>query len=143
MSRKGFSHGTKYQEEESILMHLTVTGRCYAHCEGCINTEVTADCQTPRNEVDVLDDADPDRDTKIINLLAERHPDAIITICFYGGEPFIAVDKMKKIWEILRTADKQKRFRYLVYTNGEMIADALQKFPEFMKDIWVYSISID
>jgi radical SAM protein with 4Fe4S-binding SPASM domain len=143
MPATGLEKDSAYQEEESILMHLTVTGRCYAQCEGCINTEVTADDQSPRNAVDAFGETDPERDTKIIHLLAERHPESIITICFYGGEPFLALDKMMKTWEIFKTEDKQNRFRYLVYTNGEMIAAALQKFPVFMKDIWVYSISID
>jgi radical SAM protein with 4Fe4S-binding SPASM domain len=143
MPKSALSPDNTYQEEDSVLMHLTVTGRCYAQCVGCINTEVTMGCPEPRNTVEAFDEAEPDRDTKILSLLAENHPDSVITVCFYGGEPFLALETMEKVWEIFKSTDRHNRFRFLVYTNGELLTKGMEKTPEFMKDIWVYSISID
>lgn len=133
----------KYEEDESILMHLTVTGRCYARCVGCINSAITLGCESQRNSVEAFQETEPERDTKIIDFLAKRHPDKPITVCFYGGEPFLELDKMQKAWKILSSRDRERRYRFLVYTNGELLIDALRMCPEFMKDIWVFSVSID
>lgn len=133
----------RYQEDGRLLIHLTVTGRCYARCEGCINSSITHECSDRRDMVSVFEDTDPERDVRIIKRLAERHPERIITICFYGGEPFLATDKMAKVWQLLREDERSSRFQFLVYTNGEMIEEAFEAYPEFMKDIWTYSVSID
>jgi len=143
MSKDPFLPDENYLEDESILMHLTVTGRCYAQCIGCINSAITMRCDSPRNTLETFQETEPERDTKIIEFLAKRHPDKPITVCFYGGEPFLALDKMQKVWKILKAYDEEKKFRFLVYTNGELLIDALRLYPEFMKDIWVFSVSID
>jgi len=44
----------------------------------------------PRNTLEIFQETEPERDTKIIELLSKRHPDKPITVCFYGGEPFLA-----------------------------------------------------
>lgn len=132
-----------YEADDSIMIHLTVTGRCYAHCQGCVNSAVTLGCDDPRDTVVTSQETEPERDTAIIKELANRHPEQGITVCLYGGEPFLAMDKMEKVWRILRESDDAERFRFMVYTNGELLIDALNLYPEFMRDIWLYSISID
>lgn len=66
-----------------------------------------------------------------------------ITVCFYGGEPFLASGKMERTWRILKESDAANRFRFMVYTSGELLSNALNFYPEFMKSMWLYSISID
>jgi radical SAM protein with 4Fe4S-binding SPASM domain len=132
-----------YQEDGRLLIHLTVTGRCNARCEGCINSSITHDCSDRMDVVSAFEETDPERDTEIIKRLAERHPERIITICFYGGEPFLATDKMVRVWQLIREGERSKRFQFLVYTNGEKIEEAFETYPEFMRDIWTYSVSID
>jgi len=132
-----------YKSDDNILIHLTVTGRCYARCVGCVNVSVTMGSDGPRNSLEPFQEAEPRRDAAIIRLLASRHPAKTITVCFYGGEPFLAADKMVEVWEILKSSEESERFRFLVYTNGELLADALKLYPEFMRDMWVYSVSID
>jgi len=132
-----------YETDESIMIHLTITGRCYAQCKGCVNSAITLGSDLPRNAIVSSQEVEPERDTTIIKELADRHCDQSITVCFYGGEPFLALDKMKKTWEILKESEAADRFRFLVYTNGELLSDALNLYPEFMKEMWVYSVSID
>lgn len=28
-----------YEADDSIMIHLTITGRCYAQCKGCVNSK--------------------------------------------------------------------------------------------------------
>ncbi len=132
-----------YQEDGRLLIHLTVTGRCYARCEGCINSALTKGCSDLRDSVVTFEETNPERDTILIQRLADRHPGRIITICFYGGEPFLATAKMVRVWQLLRESTDSNKFQFFVYTSGEKIEEAFQSYPDFMKDIWTYSISID
>ena len=132
-----------YETDESIMIHLTITGRCYARCKGCVNSAITMGSDRPRNAIVSSQEVEPERDTAIIRELVGRHRDQSITICFYGGEPFLAVDKMERTWRILKESEASDRFRFLVYTNGELLSDALYIYPEFMKEMWLYSVSID
>lgn len=132
-----------YEADDGIMIHLTITGRCYARCKGCVNSAVTLGCDDPRDTVVSSQETEPERDAAIIKKLADRHSDQKITVCLYGGEPFLAVSKMEKVWRILKESDAAERFRFMVYTNGEFLIDALNLYPEFMKNMWLYSISID
>ncbi len=132
-----------YETDENLMIHLTITGRCYARCKGCVNSAITMGSDRPRNAIVSSQEVEPDRDTAIIRELANRHRDQSITICFYGGEPFLAADKMERTWRILKESEAADRFRFLVYTNGELLSDALNIYPEFMKEMWLYSVSID
>ena len=132
-----------YEVDESIMIHLTVTGRCYANCKGCINSSITAASAEPRNTLLAFQETEPKRDAAIISGLASRYGQQTITVCFYGGEPFLAADKMERVWRILKELEEQNEFRFMVYTNGEFLIEALELYPEFMKCIWLYSISID
>jgi radical SAM protein with 4Fe4S-binding SPASM domain len=142
--RSGFPlSDDRTRPDESILIHLTITGRCYARCKGCINSAVTMGSDEPRNSIITFHETEPERDAAIIEELAGRHPAQTITVCFYGGEPFLASGKMERTWRILKESDGAYRFRFMVYTNGELLSNALDLYPEFMKNMWLYSISID
>ena len=142
------SNGDPLSEEnilhnDDIMIHLTITGRCFAQCKGCVNSAITMGIDNPRNTVTTSQDAEPERDAFIIQELASLHPDQRITVCFYGGEPFLMPEKMERTWRILKESEEPGRYRFMVYTNGELLIDTLASYPEFMKDMWLYSVSID
>jgi len=143
MVKKDQELNAAIDEDKSIMIHLTVTGRCYAQCEGCINSAITMGSLQPRNSIITFQETEPERDSKIILELAARHPGQIITVCFYGGEPFLAVEKMVKAWKILEESKGKNDLRYTIYTNGELLSGSLKHYPEFMQDMWIYSVSID
>jgi radical SAM protein with 4Fe4S-binding SPASM domain len=130
-------------QNDDIMIHLTITGRCFAQCKGCVNSAITMGSDNPRNTVTTSQDAEPERDAFIIQELASLHPDQRITVCFYGGEPFLMPEKMERTWRILKESEEPGRYRFMVYTNGELLVDTLASNPEFMKDMWLYSVSID
>ena len=143
MSAVGLQSGEDFTESEDIIIHLTVTGRCYARCEGCINSAITFASDEPRNVTMAHLESDPERDAALIIQLARRHPDCRLTLAFYGGEPFLAADKMEEIRLILSESELKRRVRYMVYTNGELLIRALFQYPTLMSNMWLYSVSID
>jgi len=132
-----------FDEDESIMIHLTVTGRCYAQCQGCINSAITMGILEPRSSLITFQESEPERDSVIILDLVKRHPNVIVTVCFYGGEPFLAADNMEKAWRNLKESKAGNMIRFMVYTNGELLIEAMNRYPEFVRNMWLYSISVD
>jgi radical SAM protein with 4Fe4S-binding SPASM domain len=133
----------RFKEDRTLIIHLTVTGRCNARCKGCINSAITVGSPAPRDSLVTFEDTRPDRDLRIIRKIVRRYPRRPIGLCFYGGEPFLAADKMVEVWARLRRSAFRKRIRFMVYTNGEFMTDAIARAPDFMRDVWLYSVSID
>ena len=137
------SFSPSIREEQSTIIHLTVTGRCYAKCKGCINSAFTLDGEQQRQLLPALQECDPERDSAIILDLAKSIPGTQVTVCFYGGEPFLAIEKMDSVRKILSGSPSSNHFRYMVYTNGELIEEGLRTHLELMESMWLYSVSID
>ena len=134
---------SKYTETDGTIIHLTVTGRCYARCQGCVNSAITLGCSQPRNSVVMCEDTVPERDAEIIHQLLEESSSPPVTICFYGGEPFLAVEKMAQLRRLITEKENSSRIRYMVYTNGELLADAVRLYPQLIGQMWLFSVSID
>ena len=130
-------------EDDNMFIHLTVTGRCYACCKDCINRTITFASSISPDALNNFYEAEPERDAALILKLARRHPDRAITVCFYGGEPFLAPEKMEQVRIILGGSEVRDRVRYLVYTNGELLIEAGERFPELLENLWLYAVSID
>ncbi|MFQ6108761.1 MAG: 4Fe-4S cluster-binding domain-containing protein [Candidatus Aminicenantales bacterium] len=143
MPTKPLWEGDDYKNEEIQIIHLTITGQCYARCMDCVNSAVTLGSDDPRDTVITAEESVPQRDATIIKKLAALHPDRMFTVCFYGGEPFLRLELMEEVWSILARSDESERFRFMVITNGELLEDAMTRYPEFMRDIWLYAVSID
>jgi len=130
-------------EKNPFYIHLSVTGRCYARCQGCVNSHVTALFEGDRKDFIPIADTRPERDAAcILNLARETGPGPII-VCFYGGEPFLATEKMDRVYQLLNQSELASRFKYMVYTTGELLKSALADFPELICNIWLYAVSID
>ncbi len=126
------------QEDKGTIFHVTVTGRCNARCKGCINVSLT--CQG-RAETLELFEADPVRESRAISVLAQKAPRPI-TVAFYGGEPFLAPEKMDLMRRLLRKS-LGPDVRFMVYTNGMLLDQAIARHPDLIQDLWLVSFSID
>ena len=143
MSNGSCNAAKGYAEEHSTIIHLTITARCYAKCQGCINSAVTfADYQLI-NRTSAFQECIPERDASIILNLTGQTPEKQVTICFYGGEPFLETGKMERVRKLLSESPSDKRFRFMVYTNGELLEQAIESHPQLVQSIWLYSVSID
>jgi len=130
-----------FKENDDIIINLTVTPRCYARCKGCINSSLTF-CGDDKLSLSDLE-SDPERDSALVVKIAEKHLHKNVTVCFYGGEPFLDPGKMNRVRLLLEKSEICGRVRYMVYTTGEFIAEAIDKYPDLVQNIWLYSVSID
>jgi uncharacterized protein len=137
------NQGYTFQEKDDIIINLTLTGQCYARCEGCINKGITFASDKPRPISMKHLESDPERDAALIIKMAGQYPGRKVVLAFYGGEPFLAVDKMEKIRLLLDDSRLKDGITYMVYTNGELLGQALDRFPDLVQAIWLYSVSID
>lgn len=133
----------RFKEDQTLIIHLTVTGRCNARCKGCINSAITLGNPAPRDSLVTFEDTRPGRDLRIIRRIAARHPRKRIGLCFYGGEPFLAAEKMVDVWRRVKGSALGKRTRYMVYTNAARVRESIARYPAFIRDIWLFSVSID
>jgi len=131
------------REENLFYIHLSITGKCYARCRGCVNSHVTAFFEGDRKDFVPIADTRPERDAACILNLTKVYGPGRIIVCFYGGEPFLAAAKMDRVYQILNRSAQGSRFKFMVYTSGELLESAMGRFPELLSAIWLYAVSID
>ena len=130
-------------EDDTLFIHLGITGKCYARCKGCINASFTKENGKSREALVPFSDTIPDRDARCILRLLERDGGTTATVCFYGGEPLLAVDKMGEVWNVLQRECGSKKIRAMIYTNGELLPQAIERQPALIRDTWLFAVSID
>ena len=143
IEKKGVNGAFWYQEYEPTSIHLTITGRCYARCKGCINAAITTPCSQSRAETAPIADAEPARDARaIVNLLRE-HPEKDGVVCFYGGEPLLAPEAISEVMDRIAAAAPAQKVRYMLYTNGDLLEKTVARYPDLIERLWLISVSID
>jgi radical SAM protein with 4Fe4S-binding SPASM domain len=130
-----------FTEENPYYFHLSVTSKCNARCSGCINS-----CVTNQDSGTLpFSDAEPERDARAIhNMITAVAADTAV-ICLYGGEPLMVPEKLNAFIETLDALHKKNGppLRYMLYTNGQLLARAVSCIPKTLQKIWLYSVSID
>lgn len=132
----------RYRERRPYCVHLSVTGRCNARCTGCVNTSITFR-NSPDSPRSPHNDTQPERDATAILKLLQTRKEREIILAFYGGEPFLLPEKMQAIVTILASRRHPFRFRYMVYSNGQLLGRAMETHRSLFSHIWLYAISID
>ncbi len=124
---------------QPVIFHLTVTGRCQARCEGCINA-----LSFGRRE-DFADSWEcvPERDARALCELLKKTDGRPAVVAFYGGEPLLAAEKMEAVRRKLRALLNGRPLRFMLYTNGELLSRTLKRHPDLLRDLWLISVSID
>jgi len=132
----------RFVELRPYCVHLSITGRCNARCEGCVNTSVTFSGEDSLR-ISKSYDTWPERDARAIVKLLEPLGEQEVVVSFYGGEPLLAPDKVKKVIEALSSQTLPGHCRYMLYTNGQLLDRAIDRYPDLASDIWLWSVSID
>jgi len=134
----------RYTEILPLYIHLSVTGRCQARCQGCINIAFNSSASDSDSRGSApFKDTDPERDGHCIVNLIKENPKETVTVCLYGGEPLLAPDKMQTLIKNINEEGLSNEVRYMLYTNGELLEQCSRTHPEMMNNIWLYSVSID
>jgi len=131
-----------YPERDDVIIHLTVTGRCNARCEGCINTALEAGCRD-RGQVVTEFESEPSRDAGIIERIARTCGDRQIMVALYGGEPLLEPDRILQLMHSLGNSPISTRVGYMVYTNGQLLLQTLRSHPALLKPVELLTVSVD
>lgn len=113
---------------------LTLTANCNLSCVYCYETH-------KRNSMSF------DTEKKILDSeFTELKSDDYMTIDFFGGEPFLEFELIKKIVEYVQEQDRNGRFlpkcRFCATTNGTLIHGEIKKFLEAHKNFYL-GLSLD
>ncbi|MEO0162234.1 MAG: 4Fe-4S cluster-binding domain-containing protein [candidate division WOR-3 bacterium] len=128
-----------FKENKDLIINIFVTGKCNAQCRECINQTITQNSGLKVEELEI----NIERDLKIIEEILRRNTDMPATICFYGGEPLLEPHRFVPIIGNLRKSEDNTRVKFMVYTNGEFLAQFFKEYPEIARNIWMYAVSID
>lgn len=131
-----------HREVDDVIIHLTVTGRCNARCEGCINTSLESDCGS-RDGVITEFDCDPERDVETIVRIAKACGDRPVTVALYGGEPLLEVDRISELLCRLDSSPIAPRVQYMLYTNGQLLNSTITSDPDLLNRFRLVSVSVD
>ncbi len=122
-----------------LILHLTVTGRCQARCEGCINALSFGERRSFAETWECV----PERDALALARLIREAGGRPAVVAFYGGEPLLAADRMDAVRKELRARLNGEVVRFMLYTNGELLERTIEGYPELVRDLWLVSVSID
>ncbi len=117
----------------SMFFHLILTGECNSECKYCFG-EAIRDAGDSFSDFDV-DYYLPKRisyDVALLEKFCRQDPECILT--FYGGEPLLCVDDIKRIM------DNVKAKYFMIQTNG-LLLDCLE--PEYVNRLHTILVSID
>ncbi len=131
-----------FKELRPYYVHLSVTGRCNARCAGCVNSDVTFR-HSDRQWMSSSNDTNAERDAKAILKLTQHLNEKEIVVSFYGGEPLLLPEKILKVISILSTSTHPSEFKYMIYTNGQLLGNVIKNYPALIPEIWLWSVSID
>lgn len=129
--------------QEPPYIHLSITGRCYARCRGCVNAAITSSYAGDRRDIIPIADTNPQRDVACITHLIGNMEVGPVVICLYGGEPLLEMKKIAQVYDLLAQNGLSHNLRYMLYTNGDLLKKAVISMPTIMADIWLYTVSID
>src|SRR3990170_1970542 len=118
---------------EIMFLHLILTTECNLHCRYCFG-EALEDFDEDFSGFDV-DYSLPREINYDLEALAEfcgRDPECVLT--FYGGEPLLCTDEIKRIMDVVKTK------HFMMQTNG-LFLDRLE--PEYVNRFHTILVSVD
>jgi len=116
-----------------MFFQVVLTTECNLQCRYCFG-EALNDMNTdfPDFKVDYRLPKRISYDIDLLDRFCRQDPDCILT--FYGGEPLLCVDDIRRI------LDSVKANRFLIQTNG-LLLDRLE--PKYVKRLHTILVSID
>jgi len=116
-----------------MFFHVILTNACNLQCRYCFG-EALEDMDTDFSDFEV-DYSLPKKinyEIDLLNKFCRRDPDCVLT--FYGGEPLLCVDEIKRIM------DNVKAKHFIIQTNG-LLLDRIE--PEYVNRFHTILASID
>jgi len=130
-----------HRELHDMVVHLTVTGRCNARCQGCVNTALTF--ESGRGTVVQEFESVPERDAILVSLLAQRAKGSAVTVALYGGEPLLEPERILHLMDGITASVSSRGVRFMLYTNGQLLDRVVASHPTIFRDVFLVSVSVD
>lgn len=111
---------------DNIRVNLVITHQCNLNCQYCV--------QKKDNSNFTIELAQ-----KLFSLLKNFEPKDKLEFHFYGGEPLLFLDQIKKIVKFLLSIDKS--FKFSITTNGTLLNDKVCDF--LIQNEFIVYISLD
>jgi len=112
MTQDQLEEHIKHKNEQTIL---NVTEDCNFRCKYCIYSGIYKDARTHSKKYMNWETAKAAMDDFLINSSEVEDP----AFSFYGGEPMLAIDLIKKCVTYLK--EKEKKCHYNITTNGSLL----------------------
>ncbi len=131
-----------FVEQDDVMVHYTVTGKCPFQCRGCINAMTAAAPHPSGSRAD--GGRDPARDgAGIARLIRDSGKDRAVVV-FYGGEPMLEPERMQAVADaVCRSTGASPKVKFMVITSGHYLGRAAVRCPEMMKKMWLTAVSVD
>lgn len=132
MTMKHLEEHIKHKNEQTIL---NVTEDCNFRCKYCIYSGIYKDTRTHSNKYMTWEIAKAAIDDFLTNSSEVENP----AFSFYGGEPLLAIDLIKKSVAYLK--EKGKKCHYCITTNGSLLNKNNIRY--FIDNNFLLSISLN
>ena len=127
----------QYMNTRIKQLTLQVTQQCNLRCEYCSFSGIYENWRTHASQRMSFETA-----KKAIDFYLERTSSlADIGIAFYGGEPLLEFELIKKCVEYAKSCVEGKRILFNITTNGTLLTDEVVDF--FAENNFALSISLD
>ncbi|MEW6592067.1 MAG: TIGR04084 family radical SAM/SPASM domain-containing protein [Candidatus Hadarchaeota archaeon] len=115
-----------------MFFHLILTTQCNLQCKYCFGEAAKDFSFVTHGQIDYQLPDKVNYDIENLDSFCRQDPDC--SLIFYGGEPLLCAEDMKKIMDSVRVK------RFLVQTNG-MLLDHLG--PEYTNRLHTIAVSVD
>ena len=126
----------QYLENRMRQLTLQVTQQCNLRCKYCAYSGIYKNNRTHNSRRMNWDTA-----KKAIDFFFKRNKSlSDIVVGFYGGEPLLEFELMKKCVEYAKSKNEGKRIKFNITTNGTLLSDEVVDF--LVKENFSVSISL-
>jgi len=136
---KGFKHNSPARMLPVQNIHglvVELTDRCNLRCKYCIFGEAYADCRVYGSDTVTVEDAI--RSFELMMGTKTMDADTHAQVTFFGGEPFLEIDVMRRIAAGLRSRYPEIALGFNLTTNGSFINEEIvETLVEHNMLIWI------
>lgn len=116
-----------------MFFHVILTSECNSQCRYCFGEAIEdVDEDFSNFEVDYSLPRKMNYDVDLLDMFCRKDPDCVLT--FYGGEPLLCVDEIKRVMNNVRAK------LFMIQTNG-LLLDRLES--EYVNRLHTILVSID
>ena len=125
---------SEFKDKKELDILFVLTEDCNFRCVYCFENHVSR----------TLSEADVELYLAHTRALCEKHDIELLKIAFYGGEPLLQFDQLKRIFhKIEEQFDDIKSKDYLLITNGYLLSSEKAQFLKAYSEKFLIQVTVD